>query len=137
VIRDCLAESGLDAPFLVLELTEDRLLSRSDGAELLATLRGLGVSLAIDDFGTGYAGLGYLQRFPTIDIVKLDRTFVSELGKQPLSENIVRAMVDLAASSGLQLVTEGVETEEQAHLLDNLGVRYAQGYLFGRPGPLD
>lgn len=136
VIRDCVADSGLDPRYLVLELTEDRLLSRPDGPELLTALRALGVSLAIDDFGTGYAGLGYLQRFPSIDIVKLDRTFVGELGKQPLSENIVRAMVDLAASSGLQLVTEGVETEDQAQLLDNLGVRYAQGYLFGRPAPL-
>jgi EAL domain-containing protein (putative c-di-GMP-specific phosphodiesterase class I) len=136
VIRDCLDETGLDPRYLVLELTEDRLLSRSDGAELLASLRRIGVSLAIDDFGTGYAGLGYLQRFHSIDIIKLDRTFVSDLGHHPLSENIVRAMVDLAASSGLQLVTEGVETEDQAQLLDNLGVRYAQGYLFGRPEPL-
>jgi len=137
VVRDCVEAAGLDPRNLVLELTEDRLLSRSDGAELLgSSLRRLGVSLAIDDFGTGYAGLGYLQRFHSIDIIKLDRTFIAELGTHPLSENIVRAMVDLAASSGLQLVTEGVETEDQAQLLDNLGVRYAQGYLFGRPEPL-
>jgi diguanylate cyclase (GGDEF)-like protein/PAS domain S-box-containing protein len=136
VVSRCLAQSGLDPADLVLELTEDRLLSRPDGAELLEGLHSLGVSLAIDDFGTGYAGLGYLQRFPAVDIVKLDRSFVSELGQAPVSEHIVRAMVGLAASCGLQLVTEGVETQLQADLLAELGVHFAQGYFFGRPAPM-
>ncbi|MDX6215284.1 MAG: hypothetical protein QOG99_868, partial [Frankiales bacterium] len=113
------------------------LLSRPDGPELLARLRALGVSLAIDDFGTGYAGLGYLQRFPTLDVIKLDRSFVAGLGREPVSEHIVRSVVELARGCGLQLVTEGVETEEQAADLFELGVRYAQGYLFGRPVPVE
>jgi diguanylate cyclase (GGDEF)-like protein/PAS domain S-box-containing protein len=135
VVSRCLGESRLDPGELVLELTEDRLLSRPDGAELLANLHSLGVYLAIDDFGTGYAGLGYLQRFPSIDVVKLDRSFVQSLGTDAISENIIRAMVSLAKASGLQLVTEGVETEEQAARLAEIGVANAQGYLFGEPAP--
>jgi diguanylate cyclase (GGDEF)-like protein/PAS domain S-box-containing protein len=137
VVERCLAEAGLDAADLVLELTEDRLLSRPDGSALLDGLHALGVSLAIDDFGTGYAGLGYLQRFPSIDIVKVDRSFVAGLGQDPISEHIIRAMVELTNGCGLRLVIEGVETEEQASLLLELGVTLAQGYLFGKPAPHD
>lgn len=137
VVQRCLSESRLEASNLVLELTEDRLLSRPDGAELLARLHALGIRIALDDFGTGYAGLGYLQRFPSIDIIKLDRSFIAALGEEPVSENIVRTVVELAKSCGLQLVTEGVETERQAELLEQLGVRMAQGYLLGKPSPID
>lgn len=136
VVRRCLAESRLEPDRLVLELTEDRLLSRPDGPELLAALKDIGLALAIDDFGTGYAGLGYLQRFPSLDIMKMDRMFVATLDR-PISANIVESMVGLARSGGLHLVTEGVETEEQAAHLRSLGVQTAQGYLFGRPTPLD
>jgi diguanylate cyclase (GGDEF)-like protein/PAS domain S-box-containing protein len=132
-----LAESGLDPADLVLELTEDRLLSRPDGSQLLDGLHALGVSLAVDDFGTGYAGLGYLQRFSALDIVKLDRSFVNGLGQDPISDHIIRAMVELTQGCGLRLVTEGVETELQAQLLQELGVTFAQGYFFGRPEPHD
>lgn len=135
LLRSCFAETGLDPKDLVLELTEDRLLSHVDGAERLAALHDVGVVLAIDDFGSGYAGLGYLQRFSTLDIVKLDRSFISGLGVDSASEHIVRSMVQLARGCGLTLVTEGVETDEQADLLLALGVEAAQGYLFGRPHP--
>jgi len=135
VVRRCLADSGLDPADLVLELTEDRLLSRPDGGQLLDRLHDIGVRLAIDDFGSGYAGLGYLQRFPAIDILKLDGSFVAGLGRDSVSEHIVRATVDLARGCGLQLVTEGVETAEQAAALQELGMELAQGYLFGRPAP--
>jgi diguanylate cyclase (GGDEF)-like protein len=137
VVERCLADCGLDPSDLVLELTEDRLLSRSDGSALLEGLHALGVALAIDDFGTGYAGLGYLQRFPSIDIVKVDRSFVAGLGQDPISEHIIRAMVELTNGCRLRLVIEGVETEQQASLLQELGVTLTQGYLFGRPAPHD
>jgi EAL domain-containing protein (putative c-di-GMP-specific phosphodiesterase class I) len=137
VVERCLEESRLDPSNLVLELTEDRLLSRSDGSQLLDGLHALGVSLAIDDFGTGYAGLGYLQRFPSIDIVKVDRSFVAGLGQDPISEHIIRAMVELTNGCGLRLVIEGVETQQQADLLQELGVTLVQGYLFGKPAPHD
>lgn len=135
VVSRSLSASGLDPSYLVLELTEDRLLSRADGAQLLKGFHDLGVSLAIDDFGTGYAGLGYLQRFSSINIIKLDQSFVAGLGQNPMAEHIVRAMVELARGCKLLLVTEGVETREQATLLRQLGVELAQGYLFGRPEP--
>ncbi len=137
VVQNALHDAGLAPRRLVLELTEDRLLSRSDGPDLLARLRAIGVSLALDDFGTGYAGLGYLQRFPTLDVIKLDKAFVAGLGREPVSEHIVRSVVELARGCGLQLVTEGVESEAQAEALLALGVRHAQGYLFGRPAPIE
>jgi EAL domain-containing protein (putative c-di-GMP-specific phosphodiesterase class I) len=128
--------SGLRPSDLVLELTEDRLLARHDGAQLLQGLRDLGVSMAIDDFGTGYGGLGYLQRFSSsINIVKLDRSFITGLGQDHICEPIVHAVAELARSCGILLVTEGVETEQQAAILQRLGVPSAQGYLFGRPAP--
>lgn len=136
VIRRCLDETGLDARHLVLELTEDRLLSRPDGPALLEGLREIGVGLAIDDFGTGFAGLGYLQRFPAITAVKLDRSFIAGLGTDPVSEHIVSAVVQLARACGIGLVTEGVETQVQADELLHLGVEHAQGWLLGVPVPL-
>jgi diguanylate cyclase (GGDEF)-like protein/PAS domain S-box-containing protein len=136
VIRRSLALSGLEPSDLVLELTEDRLLARADGAQLLQALRDLGVSIAIDDFGTGYGGLGYLQRFSTsINVVKLDRSFITEVDRDVASEQIVRAVVELSRGCGLLLVAEGVETEQQAAVLQRLGVPHVQGYLFGRPAP--
>jgi diguanylate cyclase (GGDEF)-like protein/PAS domain S-box-containing protein len=136
VIRRSLALSGLEPSDLVLELTEDRLFARADGAQLLQALRDLGVSIAIDDFGTGYGGLGYLQRFSSsINVVKLDRSFITEVDRDVASEQIVRAVVELSRGCGLLLVAEGVETEQQAAVLQRLGVPYVQGYLFGRPAP--
>jgi diguanylate cyclase (GGDEF)-like protein/PAS domain S-box-containing protein len=135
VVARCLAGSGLDAGDLVLELTEDRLLDRADGDELLRRLRRLGVVLAVDDFGTGYAGLGYLARLSTVGILKLDRSFTAALGVDPVAEHLVRSTASLADACGLQLISEGVETPEQADALRRCGVRYAQGYLYGRPAP--
>ncbi|MDX6245554.1 MAG: hypothetical protein QOE76_3277, partial [Frankiales bacterium] len=135
LVLGCLRESGLEADDLVLELTEDRLLSRPDGVQLLDRLRNLGVSIAIDDFGTGYAGLQYLQRFPDINIIKLDRGFIAGVWRDQVSEHIVRGIIDIAHSCGLTLVVEGVETTEQAHFVQQLGADAAQGYYFGRPAP--
>jgi EAL domain-containing protein (putative c-di-GMP-specific phosphodiesterase class I) len=136
LVLACLHDSGLEPDDLVLELTEDRLLSRPDGDQLLQRLRDLGVSLAIDDFGSGYAGLQYLQRFPAINILKLDRSFVAGLWRDQVSEHIVRAMVDIADRCGLMMVVEGIETEEQAQFVRQLGAAAAQGYYFGRPAPM-
>jgi EAL domain-containing protein (putative c-di-GMP-specific phosphodiesterase class I) len=96
----------------------------------LDALRGLGVHLAIDDFGTGYSSLSYLERFP-IDILKIDRTFVSSVG-QAVSP-IARAIVDLGRTLGLQVIAEGIEHAEQARWLVDIGCRYGQGFLYARP----
>jgi EAL domain-containing protein (putative c-di-GMP-specific phosphodiesterase class I) len=101
---------------------------------VLRALKDLGVTLAIDDFGTGYSSLSYLQRFP-LDILKIDKTFVDELGVEPEGSEIVAAVINLAHALGLQVIAEGVETQRQLDELERLDCDYAQGYLFSRPVP--
>jgi EAL domain-containing protein (putative c-di-GMP-specific phosphodiesterase class I) len=100
--------------------------------EVLRALKGIGVSLAIDDFGTGYSSLSYLQRFP-LDILKVDKSFVDELGDNAEGEAIVLAVINLAHALGLQVVAEGVETERQLEILHALHCDFAQGFLFSKP----
>ena len=134
-VEQVLYESGLEARRLTLEITESALMHDARSAlRVLRALKDIGVSLAIDDFGTGYSSLSYLQRFP-LDVLKIDKSFVSELGVDPGGEGIVSAVVGLAKSLGLQVVAEGVETDEQLTELRRLGCDFAQGYLFSRPVP--
>jgi EAL domain-containing protein (putative c-di-GMP-specific phosphodiesterase class I) len=105
-------------------------MENTDGAiTLLRRLKALGVHIAIDDFGTGYSSLSYLLRLPA-DTLKIDRSFVSGTGDAGRNVSIVRTIVGLAYSLGLDVVAEGVETEEQRALLADLGCPLAQGYLF-------
>ena len=101
---------------------------------VLHALKDLGVRLAIDDFGTGYSSLVYLKRFP-VDELKVDRSFVDGLGRDTEDTAIVTAIVQLAGAVGVQVVAEGVETDEQRDALLALGCRLAQGYLFAPPLP--
>jgi diguanylate cyclase (GGDEF)-like protein/PAS domain S-box-containing protein len=136
-VETVLAETGIPASWLTFEITESALMR--DAARALVVLRALkdlGVSLAIDDFGTGYSSLSYLQRFP-LDVVKVDRSFVADLGGSGGGQAIVGAVVGLAHSLGLAVVAEGVETEQQLMILEELGCDYAQGFLFARPRPAD
>jgi len=130
-----LAASGLDGGHLTLEITEQALVS--DTEQALATLRGLkeiGVKIAVDDFGTGYSSYAQLKSLP-VDILKIDRGFVRDLGVSVDDLAIVRSIIGLAASFGLQPVAEGVETELAAAALIELGCTRAQGFLFAKPGP--
>ena len=130
-----LERHNLPASRLVLEVTESALLDRRvDGGDL-RRLDALGVRIALDDFGTGYSSLTHLRDLP-VKVLKLDRSFISNLGREPGATAIVRAVVELARSLGLHTVAEGVETEEQAELLQSFGCDSAQGYLFGRPTAL-
>jgi diguanylate cyclase (GGDEF)-like protein/PAS domain S-box-containing protein len=125
-----LRQSGLPARLLKLEVTESMVMENTDGAvALLRRLKALGVHIAIDDFGTGYSSLSYLLRLPA-DTLKIDRSFVSGSGDAGRNVSIVRTVVGLAGSLGLDVVAEGVETEEQRALLAELGCPLAQGYLF-------
>ena len=124
---------GIGTDSLYLEITETMLVDNIDtAARTLETLRNLGLKLAIDDFGTGYSSLRYLREFP-VGFLKIDKSFVDGLGEGGHDDVIVAAVLQMAASLGLEVIAEGVECREQAILLDALGCRYAQGYLFGRP----
>ncbi|MGA3002334.1 MAG: EAL domain-containing protein [Acetobacteraceae bacterium] len=130
-----LAESGLEPARLELEVTETVLLR--DTASTLATLHefhALGCVIAMDDFGTGYSSLSYLHRFP-FDRIKIDQSFVRELGKRRDCDAIVRAAIALGRELGMAITAEGVETKEQLHILVLAGCTAVQGYLFGRPVP--
>jgi diguanylate cyclase (GGDEF)-like protein/PAS domain S-box-containing protein len=129
-----LDETGLPPEALATEITETVLMETSTAPEqTLAALRALGVRVVLDDFGTGYSSLGYLNRFE-LDGLKLDRSFVRELGEDGTNDTaIVDAVVRLARSLGLDLVVEGVETPGQLRALHSMGCRYLQGFLFARP----
>lgn len=129
-IADILRDSGLPAASLQLELTESTLMSKSQSAiDKLRDLKALGVKLALDDFGTGYSSLACVHRFP-LDVLKIDRSFVSSMGEDADVAEILRVIVGLARHLGLQVVAEGVETPDQLTRVQTLGCAYAQGYLF-------
>ena len=134
-VKAALAASGLPAPRLELEITETVLFQDNDvNLAILHALRALGVRMAMDDFGTGYSSLSYLRRFP-FDKIKIDRSFVKELPRDPDCLTIVRGIVSLAAGLGMTTTAEGVETEAQLDVLRAFGCREAQGFWFGRASP--
>jgi diguanylate cyclase (GGDEF)-like protein len=135
-LRQALRTNGLDPRHLTLELTESVLVGKDEVTEeRLRSIRALGVKIAIDDFGTGYSSLAYLSRLP-FDCLKIDQSFVRNLSKSPQDAAIVTAILHMAEGFGVTVVAEGVETETEAQLLREMGCAHAQGYWFGRPGPL-
>ncbi len=125
-----LCEAGADPSRLCLEITESALLDDADRALLtLAQLKDAGVLLAIDDFGTGYSSLNYLRRLP-VDIVKIDRSFVSELGRGGAGDTIISGIIGLTLGLGLEVVAEGIETLDQAMALLERGCTRGQGFLY-------
>jgi EAL domain-containing protein (putative c-di-GMP-specific phosphodiesterase class I)/CHASE3 domain sensor protein len=134
-VRDILAQTGLPARYLELELTETYpMLDSSATATVLRALKDLGVGLALDDFGTGYSSLSYLKRFP-INALKIDRSFVHDLTTDTDDAGIVSAVVGMGRSMNLRIVAEGVETREQMSFLRDHGCPEGQGYFFSRPLP--
>ncbi|MCE3261170.1 MAG: hypothetical protein K0R43_249 [Pseudoduganella sp.] len=136
-VAEVLADTGLAPHCLELELTESAVMN--DVAHAMAVmhaLKKLGVQLAIDDFGTGYSSLAHLKRFE-IDVLKIDQTFVRDLTVDPDDAAIVNTIIALAGNLGLEVISEGVETQEQVDFLRQHGCRQMQGYFFGRPLPAE
>ncbi|MEJ2465972.1 MAG: EAL domain-containing protein [Candidatus Thiodiazotropha sp.] len=132
-VVDLLQCNGLTAEALVLEVTEGVLMSgQKDIEQALARLNKAGIKLAMDDFGTGYSSLSYLRKYP-FDILKVDRSFVSDITVDPADRELVNAAVLMAHGLGLDVVAEGVETEDQLRQLHAMQCEYAQGYLFSQP----
>lgn len=138
-LLDMLQRTGLSPSRLVIEVTEGSLLDDPEGVrDILATLREHGIGAALDDFGTGYSSLSYLHTFP-LRIVKIDRSFVARLGKQghDNSEAVVASILALARALDVEALAEGIETELQRDTLRAMGCRFGQGYLLGRPAPIE
>jgi diguanylate cyclase (GGDEF)-like protein/PAS domain S-box-containing protein len=136
-IRGVLQRTAVDPHLVWLEITESTLMRDAESAvSALRALRALGVHLAVDDFGTGYSSMTYLKRFP-VESLKVDRSFVDGLGREPEASAICTAVVSLAHALGMRAIAEGVERPEQVAMLRTLGCEMAQGYLFGRPAPAE
>ena len=134
-VESVLGETGLEGSRLILDVTETVYVKVLAGnTAMLDRLRGLGVRFSIDDFGTGYSSLSYLRRLPA-DAIKIDQSFVKGLGKVVEDTAVVRMIIELAHTLGLEVIAEGVETEEQATLLKEMGCDFAQGYHFSEPLP--
>jgi len=129
-ISSVLEQTGLEAHHLKLEITETAVMEKAEAATaMLGQLRDIGVKLHIDDFGTGYSSLSYLHRFP-VDVLKIDRSFVSRMGLGDGNFEIVQTIIQLAHNLGMEVTAEGVETAEQMDQLRALRCEYGQGYYF-------
>lgn len=130
-----LQQYALDADCLELEITENIAMQDAElTVHLFKQLRQKGINIAIDDFGTGYSSIGYLRRFP-FDTLKIDRTFVKDIGASPSANAVVQALISLGQGLELSIVAEGVETGDQVSFLKDLSCEAGQGYLFSRPVP--
>lgn len=138
VVKLALEEFNIDPTHICFELTETAFMGRStDKVETsLRALKNLGITIALDDFGTGYSSLTHLKQFK-VNIIKLDRSFVLDIDKDPEDAALVKAMVGLGLAMDLQIVAEGVETEEQHTFLKESGCQIAQGYLYSKPLTID
>lgn len=136
-VASLLEEFGIVGQNLVLEVTESAMVKDIDEAVIrLGKLRALGIGVSVDDFGTGYSSLSYLHRLPATEI-KIDRSFVRDMGHSAGARELTAAIAGIGRNLGLQVVAEGVETEAQAALLRGMGVDVLQGYLLGKPMPIE
>jgi EAL domain-containing protein (putative c-di-GMP-specific phosphodiesterase class I) len=132
-VEEALARADLEAHTLAVDMTETVLIRTSeDNIQALDALKEMGVRLGLDDFGTGYSSLSYLKRFP-VDRVKVDKSFVKGLGENATDTALVRMIIDLCHTLGVEVLAEGIETSEQAVLLREMGCDMGQGYYFARP----
>ncbi|MEH6469700.1 MAG: EAL domain-containing protein [Halopseudomonas sp.] len=136
-IKTIVREADIDARMLEVEITESTLMDNVDNAiQIMEALRAMGIRIAIDDFGTGYSSLAVIKRFP-VDKLKIDRSFVAKLDKDRSDQKIVRAIIAMAHTLQIEVVAEGIETEQQYELLKHAKCDIGQGYLFAKPKPID
>lgn len=136
-VSQALKASGMAPELLELEITESVLMNEApEATRILRELKALGIRLAIDNFGTGFSSLAYLKDFP-VDVLKIDRSFITDMNRQPASASVACAVIDLANRLGLAVVAEGVETQEQRRFLLENRCRAMHGFLFARPMPAD
>jgi EAL domain-containing protein (putative c-di-GMP-specific phosphodiesterase class I) len=134
-VERVLRRTGLDGACLCLDITETLYITVLEGkTAALDDLKRMGVRISIDDFGMGYSSLSYLKRLP-VDTLKVDRSFVAGLGEDAEDTAIVRMVIDLAHTLGMKIIAEGVESEEQAEQLRQMGCDLGQGYHFAEPLP--
>ena len=132
-IEEILQKYELDPSSLKLELTESLVIEDSESTSaMLSQLRNMGIQIQVDDFDTGYSSLGYLQNFP-IDALKIDHTFINQLGSNESSQEIIRTILSLAQNLGIKVIAEGVETNDQLSKLQEMDCEYFQGFLFAKP----
>lgn len=136
-LKRILEKTGANPSLLELEITESMLLGNMDDfIAKMQMLQEIGVSFALDDFGTGYSSLFYLKKLP-LNKIKIDQSFVKDLGDDKNDEAIAQTIIQMGKTLGLEVTAEGVETERQRRVLEQLGCHYYQGYLFGKPVPLE
>ena len=132
-VEQVLNETGMPAKYLELEITEEAAANQPhEVANIMHTLKRIGISIALDDFGTGYSSLAYLKQFP-LDVLKIDRSFVNQMHESEGDLAIVHMVMSLAHQLNLKVVAEGVETTEQQNTLVDLKCEYLQGYLLDKP----
>jgi EAL domain-containing protein (putative c-di-GMP-specific phosphodiesterase class I) len=135
LVAETLRETGLAANRLELELTESVMIEGGDHPiYVLNDLKRMGVRIALDDFGTGYSALSYVTRLP-LDTLKIDRSFISDLGSDPSAAGVTKAVISLAHSLGMRVVAEGVDRDVHLRFLEEHGCDEAQGFLFSEPLP--
>lgn len=134
-IKSLLVDTSCKAEWIELEITESHVMGDLDEAiKILIELRKLGITIAIDDFGTGYTSLAYLEKLP-VDKLKIDRFFISNVDSHPINKTIVKSIIDIAKSIGLEIIAEGVERTQEREYLFSLGCYIIQGYLYYKPMP--
>ncbi len=136
-VKGALNDSGLAADRLELEITESMVMDDMERAvDTMRQLSDIGITLAIDDFGTGFSSLSYLRKFP-VDILKIDTSFVRDIFVDDEAKSIIKTIIALGRNLNLELVAEGIEEQAQADFLRDAGCDIGQGYMFGRPGPVE
>ena len=136
-VSEVVEQNGIDPSLLKIELTESTVLENvADTIEKMHALKSIGVRFSMDDFGTGYSSLAYLTQLP-LDQLKIDQSFVRNIGTKLSDAMIIQTIIGMANNLGIEVIAEGVETEAQREFLLGAGCKLFQGYLFGRPVPLE